>query len=988
MISFHSPRTLLISGLVCSNLLVFALSGYSVLQSRHQYESRAEVMTANIARAIDQNLSDSIERINLALHTVVDELERQLAVKVIDEVAMNAFLARTAKRLPEVEAIRVADATGLVTLGKGVVKLAGVSWADRDYFIHHRDHADGSMQMAKPRMGRVAQQYIVGFSRRYNYPDGRFAGVISAPMAVEHFSRTFSAFDVGAHGTIVLRDNDIGLVTRFPPIPDKPAGQFGNSSVSSELRKIVDSGIRETTYYTPTSADGFKRIITFRRLSNAPLFFTVGAASEDYLADWEVEAYKTSAMAAGFLLLSLLLGGMLLRLLAQTEQRGLVLAEREAQLRTLVEAVPDSIQFKDGEGRWLIANSVCLQLFGLEGKDWQGLTDAEIGRRHPPLAPVLADCTASDDEAWAAGRVFRCDDEMADCHGNTLHFEMVKVPLFDSQNHRRAMVIVGRDVSERKRSEAKLEQYQRHLESLVQQRTSELMATEARASHILQSSAAGLYGTDAAGLITFINPSACANLGYQADDVIGRPAHTLFHHSKADGTPYPVEECPSHGALRRGAKVRIDNEVYWHADGHPVPVMYATHPMIESGQITGAVTSFVDMSEQRAAALAREQALIAAENLAQVRREFLANMSHEIRTPLNGVLGFAEIGQRNVQNSEKAHDAFGKILVSGRRLLGVINDVLDFSKIEAGKLSIEKTDVRLAEVIDHALDLVSDRARAKGLDLRVERAPDLPAACVSDPLRMGQILLNLLSNAVKFTEAGSVTLAVQCRGNKLEFRVTDTGIGMDETQLGELFNPFQQADASATRRFGGTGLGLAISKRLIDLMGGDVHVTSQPGVGTAIEFWLPYVPALETPAGEAVGAVVAQESLAGISILVVEDDRINQMVLEENLRADGARVTVAGNGREAVERLVRDGRAAYDIVLMDIQMPEMDGYEAARRMLALAPDLPIIAQSAHALREERDKSLAAGMVDHVTKPIDPDELVRVIRQYVTAAISA
>ena len=988
MIPVRSPRSLHISGLVCSNLLVFVLSGYSILQSRQQYELQAEVMTANIARAIDQNLSDSIERVDLALHTVADELERQLAVKSIDEAAMNVFLARTAKRLPDVESIRVADAAGLVMLGKGVVKQAGISWADRDYFIYHRDHADNSLQMAKPRMGRVSQQYIVGFSRRYNYPDGRFAGVVSAPMAVEHFSRTISAFDVGAHGTIVLRDIDAGLVTRFPAVPDKPVGQIGNSSFSPELRKIIDSGIRETTYYTPTSADGFKRIVTFRRLSNAPMLFIVGVASEDYLAGWKVEAYKTSALAAGFLLLSLLLGGMLLRLLAQAEQRGLVLAEREAQLRTLVEAVPDSIQFKDGEGRWLIANSVCLQLFGLEGKDWQGLTDAEIGSRHPQLASALASCAAGDDDAWAAGSVFRSDEEIVDTQGNALHFELVKVPLFDSQNNRRAMVIVGRDVSERKRSEAELERYQRHLESLVQQRTAELMATESRASHILQSSAAGLYGIDPNGLITFINPSACTTLGYQADEVIGRSAHALFHHSKADGTPYPVEDCPSHGAMQCGAKVRIDNEVYWHADGHPVPVMYATHPMIENGEITGGVTSFVDMSEQRAAALAREQALIAAENLAQVRRDFLANMSHEIRTPLNGVLGFAEIGQRNSQNSEKAHDAFGKVLVSGRRLLGVINDVLDFSKIEAGKLRIEVTDVQLAEVIDHALELVSDRARTKGLDLRVERAPDLPAACVSDPLRIGQILLNLLSNAVKFTEAGSVTLAVQCRDNKLAFRVTDTGIGMDETQLGELFNPFQQADASATRRFGGTGLGLAISKRLIDLMGGDVQVTSQPGAGTTIEFWLPYVPALEAPAGKPACAEVAQESLAGISILVVEDDRINQMVLEENLRTDGARVTIAGNGREAVECLVRDGRKAYDVVLMDIQMPEMDGYEAARQMLVLAPDLPIIAQSAHALREERDKSLAAGMVDHVTKPIDPDRLTQLIRHYAKTATSA
>jgi hypothetical protein len=214
-------------------------------------------------------------------------------------------------------------------------------------------------------------------------------------------------------------------------------------------------------------------------------------------------------------------------------------------------------------------------------------------------------------------------------------------------------------------------------------------------------------------------------------------------------------------------------------------------------------------------------------------------MSHEIRTPLNGVLGFAEIGLRHYQNSEKTQDALRKIILSGKRLLGVINDVLDFSKIEAGKLNIEQTEVHLRDLVEHSLDLVRERAEAKQLHLTVALAPNLPEACISDPLRIGQVLLNVLSNAIKFTEQGEVALSLTQQGEMLVFRVSDTGIGMNEEQLADLFNPFTQADASTTRRFGGTGLGLAISKRILELMQGDIRVESQPQQGTSVEFRLP-----------------------------------------------------------------------------------------------------------------------------------------------------
>lgn len=350
------------------------------------------------------------------------------------------------------------------------------------------------------------------------------------------------------------------------------------------------------------------------------------------------------------------------------------------------------------------------------------------------------------------------------------------------------------------------------------------------------------------------------------------------------------------------------------------------------------------------------------------------------------MLGFAEIGRRNSQDAEKARNAFNQIMISGKRLLGVVNDILDFSKIEAGKLRMENTEVPLIDVVRQAVEIVGALANAKRLALRVKLAPDLPQTVLGDPLRLGQVLLNLLSNAIKFTEVGSVTLFASRQGAQLVFKVSDTGIGMNEEQLSRLFKPFQQADGSTTRHFGGTGLGLAITKRILELMGGTIQVESRPGAGSSFEVSVPCIPAVsqtENPALVGMSAA-GDKPLAGLSILAAEDDPVNQAMLEAMLIEEGARVVMVDDGSQAVERVSREGRNAYDLVLMDVQMPQMDGLEATRRILALAPSLPIIGQTAHAMPEEKAQCLAAGMVEHIAKPLESASLVSAVLQHVSA----
>ncbi len=377
-----------------------------------------------------------------------------------------------------------------------------------------------------------------------------------------------------------------------------------------------------------------------------------------------------------------------------------------------------------------------------------------------------------------------------------------------------------------------------------------------------------------------------------------------------------------------------------------------------------------------------EEARRAAERDANIKSEFLANMSHEIRTPLNGVLGLAQIGHRESAGRERSLRMFSRILESGRLLMAIVNDVLDFSKIEAGKLSIEAFPVDPLQIVDEAISALALPAAEKNLTLVADKDASLPAAFLGDPLRISQVLLNLMSNAVKFTEHGEVRLAAARQGDELVFRVTDTGIGMSPQQLAKLFLPFEQGDSSTTRKYGGTGLGLAISHQLAALMGGQLRARSTPGSGSEFEFRLPCVTMVErqeiSPA--VWSPIAAGKRLAGIRILAAEDNELNRVVLEEILVQEGACVTLVENGRQAVDA-AESGADRFDLVLMDVQMPEMDGLEAASLIGRIDPGLPIVGQTAYAFNEDRDKCRAAGMKFTLTKPIEIESLVSVVRHH-------
>ncbi len=374
-----------------------------------------------------------------------------------------------------------------------------------------------------------------------------------------------------------------------------------------------------------------------------------------------------------------------------------------------------------------------------------------------------------------------------------------------------------------------------------------------------------------------------------------------------------------------------------------------------------------------------EKAMALARDASRAKSEFVSNMSHEIRTPMHSIIGLTHL-VRQLPLDERQADYMDKLDVSARHLLRLVDDILDFSKIEAGKLEIERTIFNLKGMFRALAAQFEDNAARKGIRLNFQVDLRLPDTLLGDPARINQVLLNFVSNAIKFSDAGDIHVSAGLAGEApdgilLRVAVTDAGVGLDDAQRERIFTAFEQGDGSITRRYGGTGLGLAISKQLIGMMGGEVGVDSRRGEGSTFWFTLPLgVPAESAPATT---LPVMPHDIRGLRILLVEDNDLNQMVGRELLGLGGAIVTVAGNGAAALEILAQQ---PFDIVLMDMQMPVMDGLEAARRMQAdpALRGIPVVAMTANAESEERERCLAAGMVDFVSKPFAVDELYATI----------
>jgi len=494
---------------------------------------------------------------------------------------------------------------------------------------------------------------------------------------------------------------------------------------------------------------------------------------------------------------------------------------------------------------------------------------------------------------------------------------------------------------------------------------------------------------DKNGKITYVNDRFCETSKYTRAELIGKDHKILNsgYHSK-DFMKNLWDTIKSGNIFNEEIKNRAkDGSEYWVATTI-VPFMDQT------GEPTQFISIRTDITATKATeAILREneiileRALEAAEAATYAKSQFLANMSHEIRTPLTSIIGFAEAAREHGVTSEERIISLDRILNSGKHLLGVINDILDLSKIDAGALKVETQQFSPVAVVENVRTLMLPRIAEKGLTLTINYSWPLPAAIHNDSLRLMQILVNLVSNAIKFTDRGEVSVSVLCdrEQRKMYFCVADTGIGISPEEIERLFMPFSQTDIGATRRFGGTGLGLYISKSLVKMLGGDISVTSRVKSGSTFSFyittddlsqtqWISAIPHGKTP--EDIDRNVINK-IRG-HILIVDDSEENRALLEFSLRNSRISITTAENGQEAVEKALSEN---FDLIIMDMQMPVMDGYEATRTIRHHGMKVPIIAFTAAVLKNDLLKCTEAGCTSYLAKPFDQTSLIQCLSKY-------
>lgn len=493
--------------------------------------------------------------------------------------------------------------------------------------------------------------------------------------------------------------------------------------------------------------------------------------------------------------------------------------------------------------------------------------------------------------------------------------------------------------------------------------------------------------TDAQGRVEWVNAAFSRTTGYTFEEVRGKTPGEILQGPQSD--PWVINYMAKQLERGLGYKAELIN---YTKSRQPYWIQIEVQPIInEQGDITHFIAIERDTTEARNFRESLKKATEQAKAANAAKSEFLSNMSHEIRTPMNAVLGLAQLLKRETL-TETQSDMVRRILAAGQSLLAILNDVLDFSKIEAGHLRLDQRPFELADVLDKLEGLTRATAVERGLEFHIKLDPDIRGLWLGDALRLEQVLLNLVSNAVKFTEHGSVSVEVKLletnpERSRIGFEVRDTGVGISPEASSKLFTPFTQADSSISRRFGGTGLGLAISRTLVELMGGKIEVESQEGVGSRFRFELPLCPAgkgairLEGPTPDTTGQ---GPRLAGLRVLAVDDSRMNLDVVERVLTAEGAITYLAADGQQALN-LLRSQPDGFDIVLMDLQMPVMDGMTATRTIrqeLGLL-DLPIIAFTAGVLETQRESAVKSGLNDFMAKPIEIEELVAMVQRWTT-----
>ncbi|MEI7457540.1 MAG: response regulator [Nitrosomonadales bacterium] len=569
-------------------------------------------------------------------------------------------------------------------------------------------------------------------------------------------------------------------------------------------------------------------------------------------------------------------------------------------------------------------------------------------------------------ELWqtvANGRVWHGQVKNRTKKGGFYWVEATVVPVMDHEGKPYQYVSMRTDITAQKAMELQVQSERRLLKN------------------VMDTLGEGVYMLDQQGRCTYMNSEAEEIVGWTIEEVMGHNLHDILHSQRPDGTQVSADNCPIRQSTMKNEEYRSETEYFQHKNGTLFPIAIVASPMMDGDTVTGSVAAFQDISERKFTERELLRAKESAEAASRAKGDFLATMSHEIRTPMNGIIGMTELALDTEMSAEQ-REYLNMVKSSADALLTIINDILDFSKIESGKMELELVDFDVRNLFVSAEKTLAIRAAQKGLELVYDVDSAIPDLLTGDPGRMRQVLTNLLGNAVKFSSHGAITLRMKLLmqstdGFCVRIEVADQGIGIPADKLAHIFEAFTQADTSTTRKYGGTGLGLAISGKLVAAMGGELSVESQVGIGSVFGFTVT-LPVAKNQLTEAIC-----DELAGLSVLIVDDNATNCQLLSQLIKKWGMRPIVAGSGAEGMAMLIeaQQENSPFDLLLLDAVMADIDGFDFAAQV-KLLPDMPralVMLLSPANLRADTERCRRAGIANYLSKPIDRRELLNVLK---------
>jgi PAS domain S-box-containing protein len=986
--------------MVAAGLLVVMMvcsAGFSVWTLHERVDREARASLEKLSLVISEQTSRSFQSVNLVLkdlvgrvaaegHTTSDALRGGQNGR-----ATHKLLEDKAFGLPQIGNLLLVDSDGKVFNTSQIWPAPAMSIADRAYFKYLRDNDHNGLFISDPVLSKYDGEWTLMLARRLNAADGSFIGIVLAGVRLKHFEEFYGSVNLGDGSSISLLRQDRTLLARYPVVENMIGRRIGEpNNVRTVESRVGSSNILDS------SIDGTVRYVSVSPVAGFPLAVSTALAKDVVMRTWRQDAtillIGALAAVAGVVLLFV----MLMRKIRRARDSEVLLTRQNARFADSRRQLLDA-QRVGKCGHWVAdatgANAVWSpQLFDIAGLP--PTPNVPFATLQSLVHPDDLDAFLTErDNARVHGIRMLHENRWIRPDGEIRWVRLEADPRKDADGRVVGLFGIVQDITERKQAELAAFASQHLLIDAIESISQGFVLYDKEDRFVLANSRFRAMFPTLSGLAVpgmryeellraGYERGLFATAGLNGESSEEWLARTLAWHQAANE---PLERLSENGRWVSLVDCRTSD-----------------------GSIVGLRTDITDYKdieaalEQRVADLEQVRLVLeaqkdelettsehltaskeAAEAASRAKSDFLAVMSHEIRTPMSGMVGMIDLLRDTpLTEEQQRYAALAKESANG--LLEVTNDILDFSKLEAGELKPESIDFDIEHVINGAAALMKAKAHERSLEVRTSLAPGLPKWLKGDPNRVRQVILNLVNNAIKFTEHGSVAIKASHRhldAGKIELliEIVDTGIGIPLDVQGKLFNPFVQADTSISRKYGGTGLGLAICRQLCTMMGGAIGVRSEHERGST--FWFTVACGAGTPT--AAKKKVAELEIEGdlfLDILVAEDSPIIAMLISTLLSKRSYGVHLVGNGRLALEAVQRK---SYDLVLMDVQMPEMDGISATKAIRALPGqerDIPIIALTANAFVGQRETYLAAGMNDYVTKPIQPAALFAAINR--------